>query len=390
MSRLASRAAPGAAGQGDQDGELPLNMALSQLRLSPIDANMFMLEKCPVCKSSRYLNKSMRFLVNPECYHKMCESCVDRVFSHGPATCPIAGCHRTLRKHRFRVQTFEDIQVEREVDIRRRVAAVFNRREDEFDSLMDYNNYLNEVEDITFNLVNRLDVEDTERKMASYANQNSRAITSNAAMASQEIHDYSALQAAEKEQARFRREAARREEEDERRARVEGKQDVINRLASGKGDAAQIADESQRVHLKKRLDKRAAVDRQKQLHAAAAAKDSLNGSSNFVIKGLKAKATVGSEATFDAFGGLSFSQPAYHVVQDDYEWDWLQDLKSNAVYRAGGYNPQEFYSRALCEAFSGLGVIIGQEGNDAGAAVSTVSAGQAGTGAKGIIADDPF
>lgn len=77
---------------------------------------------CPVCKSSRYLNPNMRFLVNPECYHKMCESCVDRIFSHGPAPCPIAGCKKTLRKARFRMQTFEDLKVEREVDIRRRVA----------------------------------------------------------------------------------------------------------------------------------------------------------------------------------------------------------------------------------------------------------------------------
>ena len=77
---------------------------------------------CPVCKSSRYLNPNMKFLVNPECYHKMCESCVDRIFSHGPAPCPIAGCARTLRKGRFREATFEDLKVEREVDIRKRVA----------------------------------------------------------------------------------------------------------------------------------------------------------------------------------------------------------------------------------------------------------------------------
>jgi CDK-activating kinase assembly factor MAT1 len=78
---------------------------------------------CPVCKSSRYLNPNMQFKVNPECYHKMCESCVDRIFSHGPAPCPIAGCARTLRKAKFRRQTFEDLKVEREVDIRRRVAS---------------------------------------------------------------------------------------------------------------------------------------------------------------------------------------------------------------------------------------------------------------------------
>jgi len=77
---------------------------------------------CPVCKSRRYLNQNMRFKINPECYHVMCESCVDRIFSRGPAPCPIAGCARTLRKGKFRKQTFEDLEVEREVDIRSRVA----------------------------------------------------------------------------------------------------------------------------------------------------------------------------------------------------------------------------------------------------------------------------
>lgn len=82
-------------------------------------------EVCPVCKSSRYLNPDMQFLINPECYHKMCESCVDRIFSSGPANCPVATCHKTLRKNRFRKQTFEDINVEREVDIRRRVMQMY-------------------------------------------------------------------------------------------------------------------------------------------------------------------------------------------------------------------------------------------------------------------------
>lgn len=110
-------------------------------------------EVCPVCKSSRYLNASLRFLINPACYHKMCESCVDRIFTHGPAPCPIINCRQTLRKGRFRTQTFEDIAVEREVDIRRDLAALFNRSEDEFDTLRNFNDYLQEVEDLAYDLI---------------------------------------------------------------------------------------------------------------------------------------------------------------------------------------------------------------------------------------------
>ena len=81
-------------------------------------------EQCPVCQSSKYMNPHIKFLISTECYHKMCESCVDRIFSHGPAPCPIAKCKRTLRKAKFRKITFEDLKVEREVDIRKRVARV--------------------------------------------------------------------------------------------------------------------------------------------------------------------------------------------------------------------------------------------------------------------------
>ncbi|KAL0947350.1 hypothetical protein HGRIS_013467 [Hohenbuehelia grisea] len=115
-------------------------------------------DQCPVCKSDRYLNPKLRILVS-SCYHKMfvplvstaqlsvrdafilpefscplavvlvltaynyrCESCIDRLFTLGPAPCPAPGCTKILRKLAFIPQTFEDLGVEKEVAIRRRVA----------------------------------------------------------------------------------------------------------------------------------------------------------------------------------------------------------------------------------------------------------------------------
>ena len=93
-------------------------------------------DQCPVCKSDRYLNPKLRLLVS-SCYHKMsvvhalwlsktqwiinrCESCIDRLFTLGPAPCPI--CSKVLRKLAFAPQTFEDLAVEKEIVIRRRIA----------------------------------------------------------------------------------------------------------------------------------------------------------------------------------------------------------------------------------------------------------------------------
>ena len=82
-------------------------------------------EECPICHTKRYFNHKMRFLVNPDCYHQMCDACVDRIFSHGPALCPVPGCRKTLRKNKFRLPTFGDLALEREIDIRKRVSGVY-------------------------------------------------------------------------------------------------------------------------------------------------------------------------------------------------------------------------------------------------------------------------
>lgn len=55
-------------------------------------------DMCPICKTDKYLSPNMKFLINPECYHKICESCVDRIFSLGPAPCPYPKCGKILRK----------------------------------------------------------------------------------------------------------------------------------------------------------------------------------------------------------------------------------------------------------------------------------------------------
>ncbi|EGF78168.1 hypothetical protein BATDEDRAFT_13326 [Batrachochytrium dendrobatidis JAM81] len=103
-------------------------------------------ERCPVCKSDRYLNPTMRLLVSP-CFHKMCESCINRLFLSGPAPCPI--CKVTLRKSNFVSQTFDDLYVEKEIQIRKKVGRYFNKRLEDFaGNLRLYNDYLEEVEEI--------------------------------------------------------------------------------------------------------------------------------------------------------------------------------------------------------------------------------------------------
>ena len=134
-------------------------------------------DKCPQCKTDRYLNPRLRLLVSP-CYHKMCESCIDRIFSLGPAPCP--ECGKKVSKNQFTAQTFQDLGVEREVAVRRTVAKLFNRREEDFVDLKAYNDYLEEVEEITFNLIHEIDLPRTNAKLEQYQAAHRSAIASSA------------------------------------------------------------------------------------------------------------------------------------------------------------------------------------------------------------------
>lgn len=274
----------------------------------------------------------------------------------------------------------------------------FNRREEDFQSLMDYNNYLNDVEDITYNLIHKIDLDATEAKLEAYEHANKAAISENDSLAARDAAARRARQAAEREQTQLRREAARREDEEERREKLEGRRDVIIRLATSQGDANEIAKEGHKAVLRKSLTRRTASDRQQSSQAANTLTGGVsNGAAGaeFVIKGLKPreKPAAVEEEEYDPFGGYS-DKKDYYVLQKHYDYELLDRAQTDARYTAGGYDPREFYARALCEAFLGLGVFVGEElaGKDVAAApdVTMAAATMAAVNKPDIKMEDAF
>ncbi|KAJ1958418.1 TFIIH/NER complex subunit [Dipsacomyces acuminosporus] len=202
---------------------------------------------CPVCKSDRYLNKNMKLLVSP-CYHKMCESCVERLFNMGPAPCPV--CQHILRKSNFYQQIFEDLTVEKEIRIRKRVAMTFNKRQEDFKSLAAYNDYLEMVEDITFNLLNDVDIRETEERIKQYKRENAEIISKNISKQQREEK----LQHLITEQERIRKQKQREEYlkqlEEEEREKKQAKDSLIDALATSDKNAKEIV-QAKMVLLKK-------------------------------------------------------------------------------------------------------------------------------------------
>ena len=98
-------------------------------------------------------------------------------FVSGSGACP--ECQVPLRRTNFRLQLFEDSLVDKEVDIRRRILRDFNKKEEDFDTLGEYNDYLEMVEDVIFNLSNNLDILETNKRIAEYKEKNKDFIARN-------------------------------------------------------------------------------------------------------------------------------------------------------------------------------------------------------------------
>ncbi|RYP13236.1 hypothetical protein DL765_006975 [Monosporascus sp. GIB2] len=366
-------------------------------------------EICPVCKRVRYLNTDMEFLINPECYHAMCSNCVSNIFKSGPAQCPYASCTKTLRFRGFRSAFFGDLSVEREVDVRRRVAAVFNMAQDDFETLRDYNNYLQEVEDLTFDLVSGGEAERAraEERLRAHEQAHRDEIERNKRRG-REAEALRRRRDAEEAEASLRR--RREEREQEERARAEEakiRDEVMEALArggDGSGDGASAAEIRDRIV----ADKRARLAKIAGSHFASAldsaaplssssttappppasvSADNVTGTGNllFSIRGLKDKAKLAADEEedlarpYDPFGGLDLTPTRYRLAGPDgdgdgYENPWLADARARDDHRVPGYDTAEYVARAMFEAFAGLGISVADEKADAQRAVGTAGA----------------
>ncbi|KAL1449215.1 hypothetical protein WDU94_000432 [Cyamophila willieti] len=115
-------------------------------------------QECPRCKTTKYRKPTLKLMVNV-CGHPLCEGCVDLLFLKGTGNC--YECNQPLRRGNFKVQLFDDSNVEKEVEIRKKLLKEYNKVEEDFNSLAEYNDYLEEIEEIVFNLCNNIEILET-------------------------------------------------------------------------------------------------------------------------------------------------------------------------------------------------------------------------------------
>lgn len=114
--------------------------------------------ECPRCKTTKYRDPQLVLFVN-SCGHPLCEKCIEIMFAKGVAKC--YQCPTPLKRANFKKQLFQDSGVERDVQIRKSILNKYNKGEDAFQSLRDYNDYLEKLETLIYNMSNNINEEES-------------------------------------------------------------------------------------------------------------------------------------------------------------------------------------------------------------------------------------
>lgn len=270
----------------------------------------------------------------------MCESCIDRLFTLGPAPCPV--CGKILRKLAFTPQTFEDLGVEKEVAIRRRMAKEFNKRREDFADLRSYNDYLEEVEDITFNLIHNIDIPETEARIAAYRQENAALIELNI-QREEQYHKYLKEQEdAERQEREQRAFEQRRLEDEEREEREKERREIIDKLETSDKDAAKLIARS-------RAD---ALRRSNARHSSSAL-------ANARLQRSRTVQSVVADVPHVPLQDDWYTYEDKFVLRDDYDDPASEAVRRDrdGIMRAGGYRVEEAWERALRSAVAGLEIM---------------------------------
>lgn len=111
------------------------------------------MDVCSACNVDFYHNAEVRTLFSQVCDHRICEPCWRRLFHRGSAySCP--SCDARLRAEEWSELPREAKQLETETQIRRRIYEIYCKSEKDFPSSMEFDDYLEEREDIIQRLTN--------------------------------------------------------------------------------------------------------------------------------------------------------------------------------------------------------------------------------------------
>ncbi|KAJ1556338.1 Rhodanese- sulfurtransferase [Cladochytrium tenue] len=215
-------------------------------------------------------------------------------------------------------------------------ASLSVRLEDFNNDLKLYNDYLEEVEDIMFNLINDVDVQATNEKIERFRQENKELIAANMSKQINEDKMITHRLKREREEKIKRKEAYIAQAMDEARAKEMEKESVINELVNSDMSAQDIIENF----------------RKKQASAAEALPRVEVPSLSFDDEETSAPIVLDDQADFDAMDNL-YKESILLSIAPSYNDPWTHGLNSNPQARGSGFLAHWTYSRAIFSAFAG-------------------------------------
>ncbi|CAF4941433.1 unnamed protein product [Pieris macdunnoughi] len=303
-------------------------------------------QACPRCKTTKYRNPSLKLMVNV-CGHALCESCVELLFLKGSGSCP--DCNVPLRRSNFRVQLFEDSMVEKEIDIRKRILKDFNKKEEDFATIREYNDYLEDIESIIFNLVNNIDIINTNKKIDQYKKDNKELIMKNKAKIGREELELEEILEIEKQMEDLRRTEVLRIDQEAKKQKIREKEALIDELMFADGDAKDILNTFSQS-LANKQEEIVPVPVPKVTHFSSGVK--------FTRGSGQQPLPIIEEGPLYKYEPLAIPDrcgPATPSIQEIISNGYLQHVRAeNETEKAGGYKSTLPCLRALQDALAGL------------------------------------
>ena len=213
----------------------------------------------------------------------------------------------------------------------------FNKQEEDFHSLREYNDYLEMVEDIIFNLTHNIDTLDTNKRIQHYKEENKSLIIKNRSKMSKDALELMDILTMEEKQQNQVKIEMKLLEEAERAVKVKNKEKLIDDLMFGEEDATKI--------LAEHRETLAREERAKAMFSTGL--DQESNSSAVTAVTAQDEMFVYMEPTMDMMGPLP---PPIDQLEN-----YLVNIRAASTgEKAGGYQESLGCFRALQEAMAGL------------------------------------
>ena len=272
------------------------------------------------------------FEVNKTCGHKFCQNCIhDQFTNQGKrqftcARCSSMGRQVMVKREKLSKKSLDSIEADKDNRIRAKVKEIFNRREEDFPTLEEYNNYEEEVEDIIYNLVHELKVDEMNEKITKYKKDNEELIVLNQGKSFEEQSELRQKVKRETEQNMLHKQNQMLTEQKERKQRAE-KSRQLNEIALGERDKLTINS------------------------------DAMDVDPSSLSKEEHERQQMQAMQHFSSHSALlrEFDRPAPKVIsapKDPTVVSRMSASDKRDMYKAGGYNYTEFLRKSWLSAFS--------------------------------------